>query len=170
MFVDRFKTKFSISDNGIGLEASIQTKAPSFYYKPQSLNASLSSQQGLKNISDKILNNLYAIFETLYYSSLRERKGLFDLMINVVLNSKGYFRLHTENCQVIISNRMMDELIELGNYRKEIYKLHCDFSLKLIDEKGYKDSVLSTSKKIRSCYGALQEAAPGIYAWLGRLR
>jgi hypothetical protein len=150
MFVDRFKTKFSISDNGIGLDTSIKAKLSTFYYQPQSLTKILSERSGIMNISEKILNNLYAIFETLYYSSLRDRKGLFDLMINVVLNSKGYFRIHTENCQVIISNRMMDELIELGYYRNEIYNLHSKFSLKLIDEKSYQESVLNLSGLIRS--------------------
>ncbi|MBK7587902.1 MAG: ATP-binding protein [Bacteroidetes bacterium] len=34
MFVDKYKTKFSISDNGIGLEESIRTKMKPSYYTP----------------------------------------------------------------------------------------------------------------------------------------
>jgi len=152
MFVDRYKTKFSISDNGIGLRTSMNAKIATFYYKPLLLTITLTKQTAISNISEKILQNLYAIFETLYYSSLRDRRGLFDLMINVVLNSKGYFRIHTENCQVIISNRMMDELNELSSYRNEIYSMHSKFFLKLIDQKQYEESILKLSDLIRSSF------------------
>lgn len=152
MFVDRYKTKFSISDNGIGLEASMLTKEPTIYYKPQHLKNSLLIKSELSNIPDRILNNLYSIFETLYYSSLKERRGLFDLMINVVLSSKGYFRIHTENCQVIISNRMMVELNELENFRKEIYEAHSKYLLKSIDETYYNNSLQKLSEQMRNSF------------------
>jgi len=152
MFVDRFKTKFSISDNGIGFEASMEIKDPTFYYTYNDLRSILINRKRLANISDKILDNLYSIFETLYYSSIKERKGLFDLMINVVLNSKGYFRLHTENCQVIISNRMMDELNDLEINRKEIYELHNRYLLKLIDDSYYKNNLINLSIHMKTSF------------------
>ncbi len=159
MFVDRFKTKFSISDNGIGFEASMQLKESTFYYKYSDLKTILTEKKSHVNISDKILNNLYSIFETLYYSSIKERKGLFDLMINVVLNSKGYFRLHTENCQVIISNRMMDELNDLVTYRKEINELHDKYLKKSIDDAYYRENLIDLSIQMRNSFTKFFEKA-----------
>lgn len=150
MFVDRFKTKFSISDNGIGFEASMQLKEPTFYYKYSDLKSILSQKKWNIVLSDRMANNLYSIFETLYYSSIKERKGLFDLMVNVVLNSKGYFRLHSENCQVIVSNRMMDELIELETCRKLIYELHNKYFIKKIDFFSYKTELINLSKEMQN--------------------
>lgn len=151
MFVNKFSTKFSISDNGIGLEKSMELKKESIFYIPNALKKELVAKHNdLSNIPKKILNDLYAIFETLYYSSLKDRKGIFDLMINVVLNSKGYFRLHTENCQVIISNRMMDELVILEKYRKIIYNIHNDYLLKVISEDDFKSALKENSAQIKA--------------------
>jgi len=152
MFVDRFKTKFSISDNGIGFEASMQLKESTFYYTYNDLKSILIDKKISINISVKIIQNLYSIFETLYYSSIKDRKGLFDLMINVVLNSKGYFRLHTENCQVIISNRMMDELVDLETCRKEIYELHDKYLKKSIEDVIYRENLIVLSIQMRNSF------------------
>ena len=159
MFVDRFKTKFSISDNGIGFEASMQLKESTFYYTYNDLKSILVDKKIRVNISDKILDNLYSIFETLYYSSIKERKGLFDLMINVVLNSKGYFRLHTENCQVVISNRMMDELINLDSCRKEIYECHNRYLQKTIDDENYRNNLIDLSIQMQKNFVKFFEKA-----------
>lgn len=154
MFVDRFSTRFSISDNGIGLEESIKTKQPTFFYKPQHLTNTLINLTELKRLetSKKKESNLCAIFETLFYSSVKERKGLFDLLLNVVLNSKGYFRLHTEYCQIIISNRMMVELEDLNFLRKNIINTHNEYSLKLIDEKEYQESIISLAERLQNSF------------------
>ncbi|MDR6919985.1 hypothetical protein [Chryseobacterium sp. 2987] len=123
MFVNRFATKFSISDNGIGFSESLKSKKEDFLYKPFRLKEILNSKK-LLNVNFKVLENLSYIIETLYFSSLKDRKGLFDLMISVVINSNGYFRLHSENTQIIISNRMSKELLKLKDIRDELFKYH----------------------------------------------
>jgi hypothetical protein len=123
MFSDRFKTKFSISDNGIGLMKSLEGKDNSEYYKKFELLNELSSNFPIK-LSNLTKESLLAIFETLYYSMLKERRGLFDLMCNVVLNSSGYFRLHNHNAQIIVSSRMKSELSQLYNTRQSIIKCY----------------------------------------------
>lgn len=128
MFLDKYKTKFSISDNGIGLYSSLTEKKDCFYYsKFVFTDEILRSKQIKLNVDENIKNNLFAIFETLYYSMLKNRKGLFDLMCNVVLKCNGYFRLHNENSQIIISHRMVNDLSQLFQMRNEVLEIHYKF-------------------------------------------
>jgi hypothetical protein len=123
MFVNNFSTKFSISDNGIGFTKSLQNKTADFLYKPLELKEHLDKIKYII-VNENILENLNFIIETLYFSSLKNRRGLFDLMISVVLESNGYFRLHSENSQIIISSRMTYELSILSSLRSQLFKLH----------------------------------------------
>ncbi|UXD71088.1 ATP-binding protein [Sphingobacterium faecium] len=123
MFVNKFATKFSISDNGIGFTESLKNKQKDLLYDPLELRQELDRLR-LLSINDKILENFNYIIETLYYSSLKDRKGLFDLMLSVVLGSEGYFRLHSENSQIIISSRMVNELSALAELRNRLFNLH----------------------------------------------
>lgn len=123
MFVNKFATKFSISDNGIGFTESLKNKHEDFLYKPLELKNEIDKINSLK-INDKILENFNYIIETLYFSSLKNRKGLFDLMLSVVLKSNGYFRLHSENSQIIISSRMTNELLALDKLRTNLFNIH----------------------------------------------
>ncbi|MDM1328764.1 ATP-binding protein [Myroides odoratimimus] len=123
MFVNKFGTKFSISDNGIGFSESIKNKKADLLYVPLELKEEIDKINSLV-INSKILENLNFIIETLYYSSLKNRRGLFDLMISVVLNSNGYFRLHSENSQIIVSSRMAKELYILSELRSRLFTLH----------------------------------------------
>lgn len=124
MFSDKFKTKFAISDNGIGLYESLNNKEDTskFYVKFELLK-SLSGSFPFK-IDEKIKNSILILFETLYYSMLKDRQGLFDLMCNVVLDCSGYFRLHTDNAQIIVSARMLNELYNLYQTRLQILNAH----------------------------------------------
>ena len=123
MFVNNFSTKFSISDNGIGFEESLKSKSSNLLYTPFELKSKID-ELSILNVNPKIINNLHVIFETLYYSALKDRRGLFDLMISVVLNSNGYFRLHSENSQIIVSSRMIKELVILSELRTRLFNLH----------------------------------------------
>lgn len=164
MFVDRFRTKFSISDNGVGFAASMKLKQPTFYYTPNAVKKILSKKIIIGNIPDPILDNLFTIFDTLYFSSLKDRHGIFDLMITVVLESKGYFRIHNENCQIIISNRMMDELLILNDFRNDIYNLHTDYLLNQIDEQTWQDTLVIKSKAIQDAFISFCEKAVAKYS------
>lgn len=126
MFSNNEKTSFSISDNGIGLYDSLLVKETNdidFFYSKFELFKDLQRINSLK-ISDQIQNSLFSIFETLFYSLLKDRKGLFDLMCNVVLNCNGYFRLHNQNAQIIVSARMITELNDLYSLRAKILYTH----------------------------------------------
>ncbi|NRS88219.1 hypothetical protein HNQ02_001133 [Flavobacterium sp. 7E] len=151
MFLNKFSTKFSISDNGIGFQESLNSKAENFLYKPFELKNKIEGLNILK-VNSKILNNLHVIFETLYYSSLKDRRGLFDLMISVVLESKGYFRLHSDNSQIIVSNRMNNELIELSNLRNKLFNFHEKILVNAIKDSRYDDDMISVQKDIMSCF------------------
>lgn len=123
MFLDRFNTKFSISDNGIGLYESLSFKEDSFAYQKFLLFKELEKVFDL-NVSINLKNAILSIFETLFYSMIKVRLGLFDLMCNVVLENGGIFRLHNNNAQIIISHRMLKELSKLFVLRKEILEIH----------------------------------------------
>lgn len=161
MFLNKYGTKFSISDNGIGFTESIKNKKADFLYQPLELKNEIDKINTL-NINDKILQNLNFIIETLYFSSLKNRKGLFDLMISVVLNSNGYFRLHSENSQIIVSSRMTKELNSLNELRTRLFNLHRnilvngnnqDLTDEMIDIKNeIKNNFISLYKNICSKY------------------
>jgi len=164
MFVNKFKTKFSISDNGVGFEGSMKTKTPTSYYKPNSLKRALQEVSKIDSISTKVLDNLHLIFETLYYSSLKDRHGLFDLMVNVVLRGFGYFRIHTENSQIIISHRMIDELTNLDDIRSKIYNLHTRFQLSQIDKKFLEDELQKYSALMKEIFVSFYQKAIAKYS------
>ncbi len=147
MFVDRFKTKFSISDNGIGFTESLKCKKANNYYKPYELTTLLNNKNYFKNINENIINNLISIFEALFYSFMKNRRGIFDLMINVVLNSQGYFRLHSENSQIIISNRMREQLIPLNSLRETIFEYHNMYELNIINNDDYNKIIIPLKEK-----------------------
>lgn len=151
MFVNKFSTKFSISDNGIGFQESLKSKTEKSFYKPFELKNIIDELNILK-INHNILNNLHVIFETLYYSALKDRRGLFDLMISVVLESKGYFRLHSDNSQIIVSNRMNNELIELSNLRNKLFNFHEKILVNAIKDNRYEADMNSIQKDIMSCF------------------
>lgn len=151
MFVDRLSTKFSISDNGVGLKTSMSKKKETFFYVPNTLSELIARESSSSESQKKRHANLRFILETLYFSSLKERAGLFDLMINVVLHCKGYFRLHSENTQIIVSNRMMDHLVELSQIRKEIILLHASYLFNRINENEHNAKVKDFSKSM--CQG-----------------
>lgn len=151
MFVNKFSTKFSISDNGIGFEESLKSKTENLLYKPFELKNKINELNILK-VNPKILNNLHVIFETLCYSALKDRRGLFDLMISVVLESKGYFRLHSDNSQIIVSNRMNKELKELSNLRNKLFNFHVEILVNTIKDNRYEDEMMRVQKDIILCF------------------
>jgi hypothetical protein len=147
MFVDRYRTKFSISDNGVGLEKSLKSKISTPYYTTMKLSQELSKHNSLLKIPIEIANNLHSIFEALYYSMLKDRAGLFDLMCNVVLTCKGYFRLHTENSQIIISNRMLENLMNLNSLRELISEAHNRFIYGKINKSAHEELIIKYSSQ-----------------------
>lgn len=152
MFLDRYKTKFSISDNGIGLFNSLNDKNDCFYYTKFEFSKEFLKSKKIKlNVDENIKNNLFAIFETLYYSMLKNRKGLFDLMCNVVLRCNGYFRLHNENSQIIISQRMANDLLKLFELRNEVLDIHYKFLFENNQEK-YQTDLKSIILKLKEHY------------------
>lgn len=139
MFTDKEKTSFSISDNGIGLFESLlskQDKVINKSYKLFDLYNDMFDTIPL-NVDNKIKESFYSIFEALFYSILKDRKGLFDLMTTVVLDSNGYFRLHNNNAQIIISLRMFKELNLLSRLREEIFENHRRNIFGLIKEEDF---------------------------------
>lgn len=149
MFVDKFKTKFSISDNGIGLKSSLDAKDDfPFYYKKEDFRNSISKTE--TKFDDHYIENLLNIFETLFYSSLKERKGLFDLMITVVISANGYFRLHTDNCQIIVSNRIFKRIHTLQEIRDKILSIHNQFELQKICKDNHRSSILKKKEEIKN--------------------
>ncbi|MCF7560908.1 hypothetical protein L3X39_09700 [Sabulilitoribacter multivorans] len=147
MFVNRYSTKFSISDNGIGFEESLKSKNESYIYKPSELKHKLDKIKILK-VNDKVLNNLNFIMETLYFSTLKNRRGLFDLMASVVLDTNGYFRLHNDNAQIIISSRMRNELLELRKLRDRLFQYYMEIIINEIEDDRFKEEMVSIKNEI----------------------
>ncbi|RCH53832.1 hypothetical protein DJ568_14905 [Mucilaginibacter hurinus] len=164
MFVDRFKTKFSITDNGVGFAESMKLKPKTAFYEPEGLKTLLLKNITVKNISENILGGLYTIYDTLFYSSLKDRHGLFDLMLTVVLESKGYFRIHSDNTQIIVSSRMADELYGLQLYRKKIFSYHLAFQLKQITKEIFEQEIAEEAEAIKQLFLAFCEKSVSKYS------
>lgn len=163
MFVDKYQTKFSISDNGIGLKNSLSSKSTfPYYYQKNELKDSINLN--IDSINQYFIDNLIDIFEILFYSSLKERKGLFDLMINVVINSNGYFRLHTDNCQIIISNRIFKYISSLNELRDEILTFHSLFELGKLNKNEHKKLILEKKTLIKDQFVQLIKSTTKYYS------
>lgn len=164
MFVDKYQTKFSISDNGVGFKNSLNSKKNiPFYYTPNEFQKNVKLDLS-NSINEYYIQNLIEIFEILYYSSLKERKGLFDLMLNVVLKSNGYFRLHTNNCQIIISNRIFKYITSLNKLRDEILETHNLFELEKLNENDYEISILKKKEDIKLQFEKIIKATIKYYS------
>lgn len=123
MFSNRYKISCSISDDGIGLYPTISKKEPTAYYRPLEVYQELQQKVTLR-MSTEVQRCAFTIFETFYFSMLKNRQGLFDLMLNIVLNCKGYFRMHYDSVQIIVSARMLPQLEELQTIRNKIARAH----------------------------------------------
>ncbi|RKE80868.1 MULTISPECIES: ATP-binding protein [Sphingobacterium] len=154
MFVDRYRTKFSISDNGIGLKKSLDSKVffP-FYYSKNEFRNLLEKIE--TKFSPAFIENLIDIFEALFYSSLKEREGIFDLMLNVVLNSQGSFRLHTDNCQIIVTNRIFKYLSSLQKIRTSILYTHKLNENTDLDKSLYQKSIIESKNQIKKLFAKM---------------
>ena len=151
MFTDKEKTSFSISDNGIGLYESLllkENKKINDSYHLFDLFKELTESISL-NVDEKIKESFFSIFEALFFSILKDRKGLFDLMSNVVLNSNGYFRLHNNNAQIIISLRMFKELTDLSELRKNIFENHMKYMSGNINHDEFNSKFLELTVKTK---------------------
>lgn len=122
MFSDKYSIKFSISDSGIGLYDSLDKKESNIYYEKFDLTKKILKKTKLP--TNTLTKSLVAIYETLFYSMVKKRLGLFDLMVNVVNQYSGYFRLHNECSQVIFSPRLSRELKSLETIRVGIRNLY----------------------------------------------
>jgi len=150
MFSDSYSTKFSISDNGIGLYQSMMFKEDSLYYHKFKLFNQLIESFALP-VSDSIRNSLIIIFESLLYSMLKNRHGMFDLMCNVVVFNNGYFRLHNDNAQIVMSSRMMYELEELFTIRQSILNAHNKIEYHLTTESQFQKEMTHHSIEAYNC-------------------
>ena len=132
MFSDKYSIKFSISDSGIGLYNSLLGKNDSEYYKK--FNLSKKIFESTKIPINTLTQSLVTIFETMFYSMIKKRLGLFDLMINVVNHYFGYVRLHNECSQIIFSPRLGGELELLEHVREELRSLYFKKDFNQINE------------------------------------
>ncbi|PTQ92010.1 hypothetical protein C8P68_1156 [Mucilaginibacter yixingensis] len=148
MFSGRFKLSCSIADKGIGLYPTIADKPPTSYYEPLGVFKELEGRVRLK-MSAEVQKCAFSIFETFYFSMLKNRRGLFDLMINIVVSCKGYFRLHYDSVQIIVSSRMSRELTELQEIRIAIANTHSQAGFGEIAEDEFLERMTMLSQKAR---------------------
>jgi len=119
---NKFKTAISISDTGIGFYDSLERKKiQQGFYQFSELTNAIKKRSSLK-LEERVKNNFFSIFEALYYSCLKDRRGLFDLMCSIVLKGHGIFRIHNYSVQLIISSKLDNELKQLFELREKIFK------------------------------------------------
>jgi hypothetical protein len=126
LFVNRYAIKIAVSDNGVGFEETLRDKSDFNYGKLTNL---LHTQNLIRFLPANKINSLTSIFEALFYSMIKYRYGLFDLMCSTVLNLNGSFKLHTDFVQIVISDRMsfyLDQLQKLREPIRSCYELKDD--------------------------------------------
>lgn len=157
MFNNRFKTSCSIADVGVGLYDTIMVKEKTAYYHPGGLMEILG-QKITVSMAPVTKQCAFSIFETFYYSMLKDRQGMFDLMLKVVIRCRGYFRLHYDNVQIIVSSRMLNELAMLQEIRTKIWRCHSRFLLNPGLSGEYHNQMLSFSTEARDAIISLAES------------
>lgn len=153
LHTNRYRTAISISDSGIGLYESISKKVETLYYKRMSLFNSIKIPHD--NLSENIQKYTYSIFETLYFSCLKDRKGLFDLVCSIVLDGHGVVRIHNFSVQLIISSKVENELLKLNEIRKKIYKIHLQLRDNNNDEINKENELLNLSNNAKEIFSNL---------------
>lgn len=149
MFSDKHKIKFSVSDNGIGLYKSLEKKKTvNVHYDKMNIYEHVKENYSIAN-SPEIMSSLAIIFEALYYSMLKDRKGLFDLIENVILNCSGIFRIHTEYSQLIITSRLIYEIEKLAETRGAILQCHYRKMFHIVTEVDYNSELQSLAVKCK---------------------
>lgn len=157
MFTNRFKTTFSISDCGRGLFKSISEKNDNIYYKSLSLFEILKKRIPF-NMSSEVQESVFSIFETLFYSTLKDRKGIIDLIINIVNRYNGTFRIHNVNVQIIISSRMYNEIYPIIEHRNEILELWNRKKFNLISQDLFDKTMYEKADKVNNLFTKLAES------------
>jgi microcystin degradation protein MlrC len=77
-----------------------------------------------------------------------------------VINCSGYFRLHTDNAQIIVSARMLNELQKLNETRTEILKTYNSRLFDLIDNEELRTKMIVLTNK---CKKQVAELASSIF-------
>jgi len=119
--------KIAISDVGIGFENSLVVKNINF----RLINIAIAKKQ-----YTTILHDYYMIWEVLYYSMIKKRLGIFDFVMQVILEYNGSIRIHYNSTQIIITTTYSTYCKKLYEIRKEIISYH--LQLKSIPQKKLK--------------------------------
>ena len=105
------KTTLSIVDVGIGFEESLKKKGitPTIVNKAKKMGLYISS-----------LNDFFYIMEAIYFSMVKNRKGLIDFIFNVASN--GIVRIHYQSTQIIFTPRIILNSTGLYDCRQDVTK------------------------------------------------
>ena len=104
------KTTLSICDIGIGFEESLRKKE----IEPKIVNR--AKKNGLYK---KSLNDFYFIMEAIFFSMVKNRRGLIDFIFNVASN--GTVRIHYQSTQIIFTPRIILKSTDLYKCRQEVF-------------------------------------------------
>ena len=132
-YSSKFKIILSISDIGKGLFESFNDKKNNEIqgYEVFEFTKTLKKINLNLNLSNNIKNDYFSIYESLYYSSLKFRSGLIDLICSIVSKDKGKFRIHNNTTQVIFSNsRHFIYFEKLYILRKKLINNYSDENIK----------------------------------------
>lgn len=105
------KTTLSIVDVGIGFEESLKRKG---------ITPIIVDQAKVMGLYKNSLNDFFYIMEAIYFSMLKNRKGLIDFIFNVASN--GAVRIHYQSTQVIFTPRIILNSTGLHDCRQEVIK------------------------------------------------
>jgi len=103
------KTTLSIVDVGIGFEESLKKKG---------ITPKIVNQAKNKGLYKESLNDFFFIMEAIYFSMIKNRRGLIDFIFNVASN--GTVRIHYQSTQIIFTPRIILKSTDLFNCRQEI--------------------------------------------------
>ena len=105
------RTILSIVDVGIGFKESLKEKGVNFSIIPKVINEGIYEDQ---------FEDLYYIFEALYFSITNDRLGLTDFIFNILEN--GTVRIHYNSTQILFTPRILNYVPGLKECRKRINK------------------------------------------------
>jgi len=122
------KTLLSISDIGIGFEASLKKNNPDQYIIKRIKQLGLYKEN---------LRDFYYTMEALFYSLIKDRFGLIDFIFKIT--EEGTVRIHYNSTQILFTPRIILKASNLKKVRKKIYD-----ELEItgeISEKSLKDAI-----------------------------
>ena len=153
---NRFKISYGVADIGIGFNESMVKKEDTPFYKKEEVTQLLECIK-IPHITEEVRKDIFSVFSALYFSLLKAREGLIDLIFDIVLNFNGSFHIHNVSSRITFSTNHQKEIQALYDLRVDIYNSLMENNVESLND--FKnEQLINNIKKIRLLLVAIAQS------------